>query len=92
MRNVTIDLTNIETPRGFHVYMAYVMGFPAYYGRNLDALYDMLTEIAEPTQIAIRRPAHLPEQMQALFPRLSLVLHDAQAENNNLEVFVEIAG
>ena len=91
MKKVTIDLRNIETPRAMHVYMAYVMNFPSYYGRNLDALYDMLTEIGEPTQMMIRRPADLPDEMKALFPRLSLVLHDAQTENENLQVFVEIA-
>lgn len=91
MRNVTIDLTNIHTPRAMHVYIAYVLNFPAYYGRNLDALHDMLTQIGEPTQLRIRRPAELPPQMAAVFPRLCLVMHDAQEENEYLEAFVEIA-
>ena len=92
MKKVTIDLTNIHTPRGMHAYIAYVMNFPAYYGRNLDALSDMLGEIAEPTLLTIRRPAALPLELEAFFPRLALVLHDAQEENENLQVFVEIAG
>ena len=90
MKRVVIDLTHINTPRGMHAYMAYIMNFPSYYGRNLDALYDMLTEISEPTQLIIRRPAQLPDEMKALFPRFSLVLHDAQTENENLQAFVEI--
>ena len=92
MKNVTIDLTNIQTQRGMHAYIAYVMNFPAYYGRNLDALYDMLAQIGEPTLIMIRRPAQLPQEMAALFPKLSLVLHDVQEENDCLQVFVEIEG
>jgi len=91
MKRVIVDLTHIKTPRGMHAYMAYIMDFPSYYGRNLDALYDMLTEISEPTQMIIRRPAELSVEMKTLFPRLSLVLHDAQTENENLQVFVEIA-
>lgn len=90
MKKVTIDLTNIHTPRGAQAYIGFVMNFPAHYGRNLDALHDMLTEIAEPTQIVVRRPAALPPQMAAYFPRLSLVLQEAQEENEHLKVFVEI--
>jgi len=91
MKKVTIDLTHIHTPGGMHAYIAYVMDFPPYYGRNLDALYDMLTDIAQPTQLCIRRPAALSEELTVLFPRLSLMLHDAQEENRNLQVFIEIA-
>jgi len=90
MRRITVDLTNIETPRAMHVYLAYVMGFPPYYGRNLDALHDMLTQIGEDTLLTIRRPAQLPPQMNRQFPGFSLVLHDAQEENEHLKVFVEI--
>ena len=91
MKSVTIDLTNIQTPRAMHVYIAYMMNFPAYYGRNLDALHDMLTGIGEPTLLRVRRPASLGGEMAAYFPRLALGLHDAQEENENLQVFVEIA-
>ena len=91
MKKITVDLTNIETPRAMHVYLAFMMNFPAYYGRNLDALHDMLTDIGEETILTIRRPAKLPEEMEKMFPRLSLVLHDAQEENAHLKVLVEIA-
>lgn len=89
MRKVTIDLTNIQTPRAAHAYIGFLMGFPAHCGRNLDALHDMLGEIAEPTQLMLRRPAVMPPEMEAYFPRLVLVLHDAQEENENLQVVVE---
>ena len=90
MKSVTIDLTNIHTPRAAHVYIGFRLGFPAHYGRNLDALHDMLGEISEPTQLIIRRPAELPPEIAAYFPRLALLLHDVQAENENLEVLAEI--
>jgi len=90
MKKVTLDLTNIHTPAAAQVYIEYAMAFPPYYGRNLDALYDMLTQIGEPTLLMIRRPARLPQQMAAYFPRLSLVLHDAQEENDNLQVTVDV--
>ena len=91
MKRVTLDLTNIQTPRDMHAYIAYVMDSPAYYGRNLDALYDMLTEISEPTLLCIRRPAALAPELQAYFPKMARMLHDAQEENGNLQVVVDIA-
>ena len=90
MKCVTLDLTNIHTPRGMHAYIAYVMDFPAHYGRNLDALYDMLTEINKPTLLCIRRPAVLAPELQTYFPKMARMLHDAQAENGNLQVVVDI--
>ena len=90
MKKLTVDLTNIETPGGMHAYLAYKLDFPAHYGRNLDALNDMLTEIGEETLLTIRRPAKLPQQMECFFPRLAIVLHSAQEENPNFKAFIEI--
>ena len=90
MKKITVDLTNIETPGGMHAYLAYVMDFPAYYGRNLDALHDMFSEISEPTQLCIRRPAALSPEMTAFFPRFSVMLHDVQQENDQIEIFFEM--
>ena len=90
MKKITVDLSNIQTPGGMHAYLAFAMDFPAHYGRNLDALHDQLTEISEPMQLCIRRPALLSPEMTAFFPRLSLMLHDVQEENECLEIFFEL--
>ncbi len=34
-----------------HSYLSEVFGFPSGDGRNLDALYDLLTDIGEPTSV-----------------------------------------
>ncbi len=44
MRTVTIDGSRFETVREIHAFLAAELGFPAYYGHNLDALHDVLTE------------------------------------------------
>ncbi len=90
MKKITVDLTNIETPGGMHAYLAYRLNFPAHYGRNFDALHDMLTEIGEDTLLTIRCPAQLPEQMKKIFPALAVVLLAAQEENEHFKSFVEI--
>ena len=44
MREVTADLRNIATPAALQIYLGYVLCAPEWYGCNLDALYDILTE------------------------------------------------
>lgn len=42
-----------------HEYLKKQLQLPEYYGKNLDALYDVLTEIAEPTTIILEGHKHL---------------------------------
>ena len=47
MKKVELDIANIDTVRALHVYLAYKLNLPTYYGGNLDALYDALDERGE---------------------------------------------
>ena len=40
-----IDIRNIETKQEFHERLKEIMPLPDYYGNNLDALYDLLTDL-----------------------------------------------
>lgn len=85
MRRIELDITNIHTVRALHVYLAYRLNLPAYYGANLDALYDVLGDVAEPTELLLfGEPAG--EEMAAYLPRLTRVLEDAARENPNLKL------
>ena len=53
MKKIELDFKDLQTPRQIHEYIAEKMGFPGYYGKNLDALYDCLTDICEDTQVTI---------------------------------------
>ena len=46
MKKVELDIANIHTVRALHVYLAYKLNLPTYYGGNLDALYDALGDVA----------------------------------------------
>ncbi len=59
------------TRREIHEYIAEKMAFPEYYGHNLDALYDCLTDIAEPTAVGIAIPV-IPENLQETAPQMAL--------------------
>ena len=63
-----------------HWYLAEHLGFPAWYGHNMDALYDCLTERAEPTELVL-----LHWTAPALLP-LRRVMEDAAGENGALTV------
>ena len=41
MKTIRLDVTNIGTVKALHVYLAYMLDLPDYYGRNLDALHDV---------------------------------------------------
>lgn len=47
-----LDCAYLTERDSAHGYLAEVFGFPPYYGRNLDALYDCLTELG-PCQIVL---------------------------------------
>ena len=83
MKTITLELTHIETVRALHIYLAYMLALPAHYGRNLDALFDCLTDISEDTRIIVVAQGARGETAACL-PRLIRMLEDAAQENPHL--------
>ena len=46
MEERIIDCAKIRTPEDLHEVLRTALAFPEWYGNNLDALYDCLTEIS----------------------------------------------
>ena len=81
MRNVVLDLSAVSSKEALHAALAEAFSFPAYYGKNLDALFDLLTQIDAPTRLFLLNAGQL-----ALFPgsypeKFLETLADAQREN-----------
>ncbi|MGI6720902.1 MAG: barstar family protein [Anaerovoracaceae bacterium] len=55
MACIVLDANRLTDRETAHSYLEYILHFPPHYGRNLDALYDLLTEISEPTNIVLVR-------------------------------------
>ena len=81
MRIYDADIRQIATPAALQVYLGFVLKAPSYYGHNLDALYDILTERSQPACLVLRTPAGFSPEMQAYWPRLVQVLDDAAKAN-----------
>ena len=83
MTNVyELDGTALHERAAAHAYLQRTLGFPGWYGGNLDALYDMLTAFGTPTMIWIT-------DADAADPALAQVFEDAMAENQMLTVIFE---
>ena len=52
---VTIDLSEINSPRQLHAALATALAFPSFYGMNWDAFWDTVTGLVDmPQQIELR--------------------------------------
>ena len=71
--NILADATQV------HDYLKEMLEFPEYYGKNLDALHDCLTDL-ENVEIAITPP----EEDGAIFQRILRVFKAADRENETL--------
>lgn len=58
MPTVVIDACRIHDWESFHDVFAEALHFPGYYGRNLDAWIDCMTDICGPEEITVVELAH----------------------------------
>ena len=72
-----------------HSHLAERLELPTWYGRNLDALYDVLTEIGEETEIILTEPAAVAEQMGKYGEALLVTMQEAAEENPVLIVTLQ---
>ena len=53
MNTVTINCASIKNAEQFHEALARGLDFPEWYGHNLDALYDCLSERTSPVSLVV---------------------------------------
>ena len=73
MREFLLYGKNMTDEESMHDELQRCFSLPAYYGRNLDALWDILTETGEPRRITLHDPQAVPA---ALFSKLAALLLD----------------
>ena len=72
-----------------HSHLAERLDLPTYYGRNLDALYDVLTDIGEETQIILEDPAAVVENLGKYGEALLSTMQEAAEENPHLIITLQ---
>lgn len=88
MRYVCLNPRVLDTAQKMHEYLRDALGFPAYYGMNLDALNDVMTEPRGPISILCLRYVRAGESVCPFADRFYRVLSDCAKENADLRVDV----
>jgi ribonuclease inhibitor len=89
MKEIIIDGSTIFTSPDLHEALASALALPAHYGKNLDALYDCLTEIGEDTHLQLHNWHHIEAHLKDYSGKAVYVFHVACQENPHLHVSLE---
>lgn len=65
MKELLLDAETLYTREQLHDVLAKVCGFPSDYGRNLDALYDLLTAYPA-ARLTLRHPGDAGSRISAI--------------------------
>ena len=81
-----IDGGTIDSREALHAALKEQLSLPDWYGNNLDALHDCLTDLHEPTELAVLHAGKLRERLGGYAGGLCHVLWDCEKENEKLTV------
>lgn len=80
-----IDCRELKSRAAAHDCFARVFALPASYGRNLDALYDVLTDLP-PCTLILEHTGCLYGSLGPYAEKLIGVFRDAAQENQNIQI------
>lgn len=90
MEGITLDISEVRAQRDFHDLVARVLEFPHYYGRNLDAFWDCLTELDEHTHVRIKYLDSLDSTLQAaILPYIEIMLEYERQTGGTFSITIE---
>ena len=86
MREITIDCLWIRDRVGFHETIAKALEFPEWYGGNLDALHDCLTDIHEEIRVRFQNWETMEAKMTGFSAGAKKAILHAAFANPNVTV------
>jgi ribonuclease inhibitor len=89
LQDITLDISTYEEKISLHRYLKEQLGFPFYYGANLDALFDELSSMTEPIHITLLYSTTPMGKMKEYTPRILRVFGDAASGNYNVKLTVK---
>ena len=78
-----LDVSACETAEDLHRALAEGLHFPAWYGGNLDALHDCLTDLSDPVHLTVLHAQALEDALGAYCRSFQRVLSDSAQENEH---------
>ena len=84
LKHYTLDLGNIYTREALHYHLKRDLDLSSYYGRNLDALMECLTDMRQDSEIEILNLSELMDNLGEYAQRTLAVFHRACFENRHL--------
>lgn len=82
MNMITLDATQMGSRKEAHRYLQQQLSFPDYYGCNLDALYDCLTDLDE-TAVTF---TGTEQAVGTYFDKVIRVFREAAGDNPRLRI------
>ena len=86
MRIILLDGNEIKTKADVHSKFADALDLPDHYGRNLDALHDVLTESGEETGVIAVNIEIMSENLGKWWESLKRMLTDVESERERFHV------
>lgn len=83
MKRVTLSLKDIRDKKELHEAIKTAMNPPEWYGNNLDALFDTLTDLSEDTFLVISDTENFQDMDEKYYKNFIRVLTDASKENTH---------
>ena len=85
-KRFAIDLSGAETVADVHDALENALPMPDHYGRNLDALYDVLTEFADDWHIIIEHEEEADPGIRAYIDKVKDTFEEAASETEGLVI------
>lgn len=86
MKIIELDCLAISDRATFHSVLANALCFPSWYGANLDALHDCLTDICEDTCLRLLHWTKMPYSSEMFPIAVRRVMEHAAKENPHLQI------
>ena len=84
-----VELKHVRSKKRFWAEIERGIPVPDYFGENLDALYDVLSETEEQTEIIFRHAEKCANYLPAYIPRLKRMCKDLSEEIPHLTFIFE---
>lgn len=86
-RTVYLDARKIKERTESHEYLARMLSLPAYYGKNLDALYDCISDMADCRVVLLHSKE--AELSGTYGEKIVKVFQDGEKDNPGFELRIE---